>query len=255
MAIVRTDIPTTAQLSNDTILALTERYPEILRSELLGETAFGRPIRTLVIGNGQRKVIYTAAHHANEWITTPVLLKFVEEFATAIENGGEIGGVDARALSNAVTIYTVPMVDPDGVDLVTGAIQPGQPQYELAAGLAQHQSPQLGQQSGIFFVHQPLHQAGPRIILRRLGTGIKPLSHLLTPAGQHPVAEQKPLHHRKQHQRHQQQDDALRGLTAEHELLHRLQSQRKSPHRQQHHQHLGKAEQHYFLPGRSSISR
>lgn len=137
MAIVRTDIPTTSQLCNDTILALTERYPEILRSELLGETAFGRPIRTLVIGNGQRKVIYTAAHHANEWITTPVLLKFVEEFAAAIENGGEIGGVDARALSDAVTIYTVPMVDPDGVDLVTGAIQPGQPQYELAAGLAQ----------------------------------------------------------------------------------------------------------------------
>ena len=136
MAIVRTDIPTTAQLCNDTILALTERYPDILRSELLTTTAFDRPIRTLVIGSGPRKVIYTAAHHANEWITTPVILKFMEELAEAITTGGSIGGVDGRQLADAVTIYTVPMVDPDGVDLVTGAIQPGQSQYELAAGIA-----------------------------------------------------------------------------------------------------------------------
>ena len=136
MAIVRTDIPTTAQLCEDTILALTERYPEHCRSELLARTAFDRPIRTLVIGRGPRKVLYTAAHHANEWITTPVILKFVEEFAAAIESGGQIGGVNARQLADAVTIYTVPMVDPDGVDLVTGAIQPGQPQYAQAAEIA-----------------------------------------------------------------------------------------------------------------------
>lgn len=137
MAIVRTDIPTTSKVCNDTILALTERYPDILRSELLTTTAFGRPIRTLVIGGGPRKVIYTAAHHANEWITAPVLLKFVEEFAEAIESGGRISGVDANELAETTTIYTVPMVNPDGVDLVTGGIQPGQPQYELAASIAE----------------------------------------------------------------------------------------------------------------------
>ena len=135
MAIVRTDIPQTAELCDETIQALTARYPSC-RSELLGTTAFGRPIRTLVIGNGPRKVLYTAAHHANEWITTPVILKFVEEFADALENGGDIGGVPASQLAETATIYTVPMVDPDGVDLVTGAIQPGQLEYEGAAVLA-----------------------------------------------------------------------------------------------------------------------
>jgi len=135
MAIVRTDIPQTAELCDETIQALTARYPSC-RSELLGTTAFGRPIRTLVIGNGPRKVLYTAAHHANEWITTPVILKFVEEFADALENGGDIGGVPASQLADTATIYTVPMVDPDGVDLVTGAIQPGQLEYEGAAVLA-----------------------------------------------------------------------------------------------------------------------
>ena len=126
----------TAQLCDEAIQAITARYP-FCRSELLALSAFNRPIRTLVIGNGPRKVLYSAAYHANEWITTPVILKFIEEFAQALESGGQIGGVDAQMLADAVTIYTVPMVNPDGVDLVTGAIQPGQLQYESAAALAE----------------------------------------------------------------------------------------------------------------------
>ena len=137
MAIVKTDVPMTAQLCEQTILELVKTYP-FLRTELLTETAFGRKIRTLVIGKGKRKVIYSAAHHANEWITTPVLLKFAEEFAEEIQNGGKIFGVDAKELAQKVTIYMVPMMDPDGVDLVTGAIRKGEGQYEIAARMAEN---------------------------------------------------------------------------------------------------------------------
>ena len=137
MAIVRTDVPMTSELCNETILRITEEYP-FCRSEILTTTAFQRPVRTLVIGNGQRKVIFSAAHHANEWITTPVLLKFVEELAEALRSGGRVYGVPAQTIANNVTIYTVPMVDPDGVDLVTGAIEPGSLQYETARALAEN---------------------------------------------------------------------------------------------------------------------
>ena len=125
----------TPSLCIRTIDAITSRYP-FCRSELLTRTAYGRPVRTLVIGNGPRKVLYSAAHHANEWITTPVLLKFVEDFAQAIESGGQIGGVSAEELRNTATIYTVPMVDPDGVALVTGEIPTGDPQYVSAQAIA-----------------------------------------------------------------------------------------------------------------------
>lgn len=141
MAIVKTDVPMTSERNEQTILDLVKRYP-FLRTEVLRETAYGRNLRTLVIGKGKRKLIYAASFHANEWITTPVLLKFVEEFAQAIEDDGEIYGVNARALADFVTIYTVPMVNPDGVDLVTGAIEPGSAQYEKAKILAE-QYPQI----------------------------------------------------------------------------------------------------------------
>ena len=131
MAIVDITKPITAASCNEAILEITRTYP-FCRSELLTTTAFSRPVRTLVIGTGPRKVLYTAAHHANEWITALILLQFGEEFAAAIANGSEIFGQDARQLAEAATIYMVPMVDPDGVDLVVGAIDADSDQFRLA---------------------------------------------------------------------------------------------------------------------------
>lgn len=135
MAIVNTDVPISSESCQRMISQLIQTYP-FCRSETLTNTAFGRPVQTLVIGNGPRKVLYTAAHHANEWITALVLLKFAEDIAQAITENRTIGGVDARTLSDGATIYMVPLVDPDGVDLVTGAIQSGEFQYETARVLS-----------------------------------------------------------------------------------------------------------------------
>ena len=135
MPIVNTAVPITSESNDRMIREIVETYP-FARSELLGSTPFQRPLRTLVLGNGPRKVIYSASHHANEWITSLVLLKFAEAFAQSIADDGQIGGYNARELAQAVTIYMVPMVNPDGVDLVTGAIQPGSIQYDLAQRLA-----------------------------------------------------------------------------------------------------------------------
>ena len=125
MAIVKTDVPMTSRLCHDTVLALADRYPSI-RAETITQTDFGRPVDLMVMGQGERKVIFTAAHHANEWITTPVLLKFTEDLATALESGEKIFGIPAQTLVKASTIYIVPLVNPDGVDLVTGAAGPAE---------------------------------------------------------------------------------------------------------------------------------
>ena len=137
MSIVKTNIPMTSRRNEETILALVKEYP-FLRTEVLTESAYGRNIRTLVIGNGPRKVIYSASHHANEWITTPVLLKFVEEFACALQCGGEIFDVPASELAAKATIYTVPMVNPDGVDLVLGEIPEDSYSYQNARRIGEN---------------------------------------------------------------------------------------------------------------------
>ena len=127
----------TAKNTQREIESLLRTYP-FMRSERLATTAFGRPISTLVVGNGPRKVLYSAAFHANEWITTLILLTFARQLGEAIVSGGEIAGQNARELKDKVTIYMVPLVNPDGVDLVTGAIPPDSPEYALATALSEN---------------------------------------------------------------------------------------------------------------------
>ena len=133
MPIVNTTAPITSESCNSMILQITAKYP-FCRSELLTSTVFDRPIRTLVVGSGPRKVVFSAAHHANEWITALALLKYAEELARAIQTDGRIYGRPAREIAEKVTIYMVPMVDPDGVDLVVGAVSDDQLRLAQAIG-------------------------------------------------------------------------------------------------------------------------
>lgn len=126
MAIVDTATPITSEKANRFIQELVAQYPAA-RTEVLTTTAYGREVRTLVLGNGPRKVLFTAAHHANEWITALVLLKFAEDV---------LSGAQGADLLEKATIYMVPLVDPDGVDLVVGAIPPDSDQYRQAERLA-----------------------------------------------------------------------------------------------------------------------
>ena len=87
MSIVNTTIPITSDICDQAILEIVQTYP-FCRTEMLSTTAFQRPIRTLVIGSGPRKVLFTAAHHANEWITAYILLRYAEDLAEAIQTGG-----------------------------------------------------------------------------------------------------------------------------------------------------------------------
>ena len=135
LSLVRTDVPMTAALCGQTIKQLAQTYP-FLEAEILTETAFGRPVWALTMGEGERHVLYTAAHHANEWITATLLLKFAEDLAQACHSNGEISGENGKELLEKVTIHLVPMVDPDGVDLVTGAIAPPSPEYTVARQIA-----------------------------------------------------------------------------------------------------------------------
>ena len=137
MAIVNTQVPITSQSANEMILNLVNTYPG-LGSQILTTTAFGNQIRTLTLGSGERQVLFTAAHHANEWITALVLLKFAEDLAQAAAANQKIYGIDARTVLKAATIHLVPLVNPDGVDLVVGAIGPGSAGYENAEALAQN---------------------------------------------------------------------------------------------------------------------
>lgn len=133
--VVPTDLPFTSELLELCIHGLTVRYPFITQRRI-ATTAYGRAVRVLKIGQGDRSLLYNASHHANEWITTPLLMKFLEEYARAISEKSSIFRMDAERLFRGTQLYLVPMVDADGVDLVTGAITPSSREYVIARQIA-----------------------------------------------------------------------------------------------------------------------
>lgn len=135
--VVPTDVPFTSELLQVCLQGLQARYPFLIR-RTIATTRYRRPVSALCLGTGPRTVLYNASHHANEWITTPVLMKFLEDFCRAISTGGRIFGKDALTLWRQTRLWLVPMVNPDGVDLVTGAIAPGSEQYEAAQRIARN---------------------------------------------------------------------------------------------------------------------
>ena len=135
MPIVNTEVPITSELNSRYLQQIAEKY-SFTKLEKVGVTDFQRPIWMLTIGTGKRHVLFTAAHHANEWLTALVLLKYAEDLAEAIQADGILFGQRARQMAEAVMIHIVPLVNPDGVDLVTGAIETDSPQYNDAKRLA-----------------------------------------------------------------------------------------------------------------------
>ena len=109
--------------------ALGSRYP-FLQTGLIGESVLGRKIPVIIFGRGPKTLHYNGSFHANEWITTPLLMKFVEELARAFAGDGNLRGTNVHELYDQVTLWIVPMVNPDGVELVLNGITPDNPFYD-----------------------------------------------------------------------------------------------------------------------------
>lgn len=134
--VVPTDIPYSSVLVSLVIDGLKARYP-FLSLFAYGKSLMGKELHGVTIGQGETQVFYNAAHHANEWITTPVVLKFIEDYAWAYANHENIGIEDADALYRRTTLFAAPLVNPDGVDLVTGALSSGE-FYRKAVTIAEN---------------------------------------------------------------------------------------------------------------------
>ena len=113
---------------------IAARYPFVARSPI-GESVMGTRIESLTLGDGAHRVLYNAAHHANEWITAPLLLRFTEALAAAYVFDASVAGRSARTLLRDAALAVVPCVNPDGMDLVTGDLRSGV-FYEAARRIA-----------------------------------------------------------------------------------------------------------------------
>lgn len=103
---------------------LRRLYPFISISSI-GQSVEGRELYAVRLGSGTKNIFVNGAFHANEWITASVLMCYIEQKARTLSEAE----ADAELLRiwSQVSVWFVPMVNPDGVELVHTGAFPGHP--------------------------------------------------------------------------------------------------------------------------------
>lgn len=117
------------------IFALCEKYP-FLERKIIGKSIVGRDIPVLSIGKGKEELLFSAAFHGNEAITSTVLLMFLEEVCDAICSSEHSYHFELLELLHKRRYHFVPTVNPDGCEISSKG--------ENAAGIFQKLVKKLG---------------------------------------------------------------------------------------------------------------
>lgn len=75
--------------------ALRGRYA-FLDTVPVGRSVLGKEIMGLMVGSGRERVLYAAAFHGQEWITSLVLLRLCEDICETLEQEGRLADMDFR---------------------------------------------------------------------------------------------------------------------------------------------------------------
>ena len=135
--IVQTNISYTYPFLRMNIDALKKSYP-FLETGSIGKSVLGNDLIYIKLGTGRKEVFYNASFHANEWIGSPLLMKFTEEYLLSYVNNSTIFGYNSRNLWRNISLYIVPMVNPDGVNLVTGEYRQSSINYNNALSISRN---------------------------------------------------------------------------------------------------------------------
>ncbi len=93
-----------------------KEYP-FLKIINIGKSVLGRDLKAVKIGAAKESVLFAAAFHGSEHITTNIALFFLEDIAKSIKNGAELEGLDIKRILAKRSIIIIPRVNPDGCDI------------------------------------------------------------------------------------------------------------------------------------------
>lgn len=108
---------------------LSAQYP-FVETKIIGQSVMKKAIYCLKAGSGEKKIFINGAHHGLEYLTSAFIMKFMFEFSKAVCEKTEFMGYDAREISDNVSLYAVPMVNPDGVDIAINGLDITNPYHQ-----------------------------------------------------------------------------------------------------------------------------
>lgn len=129
VTVISTKYPADSYLTEHYIGRLKKHYP-FLAVESIGKSVMDRDILCVRLGYGPRRVFICGSHHGLEWITTLILLRFIEDYCDKKVRGKSICGMNIGEAFAKTSAYIVPLVNPDGVDIAINGISPKHERFE-----------------------------------------------------------------------------------------------------------------------------
>lgn len=96
---------------------LSNLYP-FITVNTIGESVLGNPIKEIRVGKGEKKVHINGSFHANEWITTLIIMRLLNTYLLSLTDSDDKSRKQVENCYQKVELSLVPMVNPDGVNLV-----------------------------------------------------------------------------------------------------------------------------------------
>jgi g-D-glutamyl-meso-diaminopimelate peptidase len=114
--IVKANKPYTYDMLEHDLSKINKKYENKVIIKSIGTTHFGRDIWAIKLGRGKKNVVMIGAHHGREWLTSIVLMKMLESYAAKYHER-VLFGFRSNNILNEVSIWFVPMLNPDGVTI------------------------------------------------------------------------------------------------------------------------------------------
>ncbi|WP_010194603.1 M14 family metallopeptidase [Bacillus sp. m3-13] len=146
--IVNPKKPYDYQTLNKDIERLKEVYP-FIQCTSIGQSVMGKPLHHIRLGKGKKKIHWNGSFHANEWITSAVIMNLINDYLRCLTNYTPLRGIPCIPLYEQAELSIVPMVNPDGVDLVLHGPPSESPFKELVENINQDRLDYIGWKANI----------------------------------------------------------------------------------------------------------
>ena len=120
------------------LFALRQKFSGLCRVFSIGRSVLGRELYAMSVGRGACATLYVGGTHGLEWLTTLLMMRFLDDLLTSIAQNEPISDIDVKKCVMRRGVVVVPSLNPDGIEIALrgapGALYMGERVTELCGG-------------------------------------------------------------------------------------------------------------------------
>lgn len=102
---------------------LKSQHMELCRVFSIGRSVLGRELYAVAVGETSGATLYVGGTHGLEWLTTLLMLRFLDDLLLSIAQNERIADIDVKKTLERRGVIVVPALNPDGIEIALSGAQ------------------------------------------------------------------------------------------------------------------------------------